>query len=92
MKKNNLPKTKKEIKEILSDLEKAHELFFDRNVLEVVYCVDCRKIILFFKQEIKMSEEKYFHMRHFHISTDCEHDGIHEWIRCLKWILGEKVD
>lgn len=25
-------------------------------------------------------------------SECCEHDGIGEWIRALRWVLGEKVD
>lgn len=92
MEKNkNLPKSKEEIEELLMELEKAYKKFGKREVGKVIYCMDCKKIVIFsFKKE--PSRKDFSHCKHFHIYSWCEHDGIGEWIRCLRWVLGKKLE
>ncbi len=71
-------KTEKEILKLLETIKKVKmEMISSR-----WFCVDCNK----------PAEETCFREEHTLIlDNDVEHEGLLEWYRCLKWVLGEKV-
>jgi len=78
-------KTEQEIRKLLEVLEEADKLYERRypDIVKVEVCVDCCKII---------SDEDDCWRRHRTIVTNIDHDGVGEWIRTLKWVLGEDFD
>ena len=74
-----------EIRELISVLRKAEKIY-DDNFPEmsgsgVEVCVDCKEII------DKSNRDK--HSGHRIVWMNCDHNGVHEWIRALKWVLKE---
>jgi len=69
-----------EAEELLKELEVAERVFnLYGGVVHV--CITCRRWL---------PEEEWLrgeHDGHLWTFTDCDHDGIGEWIKCLSWLL-----
>ena len=70
-------KIEKEIQEMIKALEAIDSKGY--HIRE--FCIQCKKV---------MPIAHYFDTEHKSIFSDVEHDGIGEWIDCLKWILNYK--
>jgi hypothetical protein len=66
------------LKDLLKKLEEAHNVF-EITGKSVEFCIDCKKIV----------KDISSHEGHNIIFSDCDHDGIGEWINCLKYILSK---
>ncbi len=73
---------KKDIGKLLSFLE---ELERNEDVIRHPYevCVDCQEVL-------EPGESAYKkHRGHTVVFQDCDHSGVSEWIKCLRWVLGK---
>jgi hypothetical protein len=71
--------TEKKLNALLQSLRKAQKLY-DYKKGTVYFCIDCMKTY---------DEDWREHFYHTTTFTDCDHDGIGEWISALEWVRKE---
>jgi hypothetical protein len=69
-----------EVEELLKELKVAKHVY-DLYGGPVHVCIDCGRWV---------PEEEWLkgeHDNHLYTFTNCDHDGVGEWLRCLNWLL-----
>ena len=71
---------KEDLERLLAFLEKCVE---DEDVIRYPYevCVDCREVATLGQMM------RNIHEGHTFVFQDIDHNGVREWIKCLRWVL-----
>jgi len=75
-----------EFKELLDFLKEVRAKSYDF----VSVCIDCKVVTVSHEHGVSWDDWVRYKLGHDHhhvIFSDCDHDGIGEWIKCLEWVL-----
>lgn len=71
-------RSEEEIREVLNFLKKIYDSITDKDLFNTIdVCITCKKV-----------NTGCSIFDHTVVWSDMDHDGIHEWIRALEWVLG----